>query len=280
MDRDSLLQGYKNWWQAYGSIIETETVKVDGKDCHLIQRDNADQQKYAGLCDKQNIPVIEITEYYRKADNGILFVNCNPSGTDYEHYGKENTLPDDFFIYRKEGNPYFENAKSFAKKVGVGDNFAMIDVFPLVIQNQAVLKKAVSEAFSVSRRSPVKKNALGEAFKAMMDQFRDNVLEINPKVIVATNAFVKDLFTCGDEKYPYSFRNLGLMSSIYQGDDLVYYKIVIPRQEQDFEAFLFCGGMIAGGHQMDTQSKARLIRDVKHFILQKPINLCGESART
>lgn len=274
MDRDKLLQRYKDWWVSYGSAFETVTVKVDGRDCHLIQREYADPQKYSGLCMKQSIPLIEITENYRKADNGILFVNCNPSGTDYEHYGKENKSQDKFFIYKKEGNPYFENAKSFARKVKQGVKYAMIDVFPLVIQNQAVLKKAISEAFSVSKRTPTKKVVPCEAFKAMMEQFRDNILEINPKVIVATNAFVKDLFTCDEENHPYSFRKLGILDSIYQGEDLIYYKIVIPRQGQDnFEAFLFCGGMIAGGHQMDTQSKARLIRDVKHFLSGDSIQL-------
>lgn len=273
MDIHTLLEGYKTWWQTYGKAFETVTVKVDGKDCHLTQRQYADPQKYLGLCVEQ-IPLIEITEYYRKAENGILFVNCNPSGTDYEHYGEENKSQDGFFIYKKEGNPYFENAESFARKVKQGIPYAMIDVFPLVLQNQAVLKKAISEAFPVSKRTPAKEVIPCDAFKAMMERFRDNVLEIKPKVIVATNAFVKDLFTCDDEKHPYSFRKLGLLDSFYQGDDSVYYRIVIPRQGQDaFETFLFCGGMIAGGHQMDTQSKERLIRDVRHFISQKPINL-------
>ena len=101
----------------------------------------------------------------------------------------------------------------------------------------------------------------------MLEVFIYNVVQIKPKVIVATNAFVKDLLT--SETHPRSLVNLGLLNATYEGDDLVRYKISI--KQSDFEATLFCGGMIAGGHQMDTESRARLYRDVRHFFSGDPI---------
>lgn len=273
MDLVTLINNYEDWWSRNSSAFEKQTVKVDGEMRPLIQREYA--PKYANEklkkhnCKDINIPLIEITPYYKEAEDGLLFVNCNPSGTDYKYYvGHNNTPPNDFYIYDNQDNSYFNKTREFANKAEA-DKFAMIDVFPLVIQNQAVLKTAISEAYSDQKPEP-----RWTAFYEMMELFIKNVVEIKPKVIVATNAFVKDLFTCDDEDHPYSFPNQGLLNYIYQGDDLVYYKIAIPRQgHDDFEAFLFCGGMIAGGHQMDTQSKARLIRDVKHFLSGDSIQL-------
>lgn len=37
-------------------------------------------------------------------------------------------------------------------------------------------------------------------------------------------------------------------------------------KKSGFATTVFCGGMIAGGHQMDTESKKRLIRDVALFM--------------
>ncbi len=264
------------WWRAYSSEFLSKKIQL-GKSpaLPLIQREYADptvnpnaKQSTLKGCPVDEIPCIEITPLYRILDpneHGILFVNCNPSGTDYKYYRDyyqrhAKTCPD-FFLYDKEDNSYFNAAKKFAKDAGVSinesnldGNYAMIDIFPLVIQNQAVLKEAYYNATEDRRK----------AFTELLNIFIDNVLQIKPKVIVATNAFVKDLLTSDKD---YSLKKLNLLKSTYEGDKFVRYKIEI----QGFTSTLFCGGMIAGGHQMDTESRNRLNRDVRHFFSGNPI---------
>ena len=108
----------------------------------MLQREYAeDNQLLKYNCDRNSIPYMEITPLYREANNGLLFVNCNPSGTDYAYYRDNNSKPaTDFFYYDKLKNNYFNATEEFAKSVGgeVFENYAMIDVFPIVMQNQAV----------------------------------------------------------------------------------------------------------------------------------------------
>ena len=258
------------WWQDFKSEFVGKTIQL-GKNqlgLPLVQREYANQnvnpnakQSILKGCPVNAIPYIEITPLYRSLvpdKPGILFVNCNPSGTDYKQNGS-NTQ--DIFVYDKEDNSYFNAAKKFAKDAGVSinesnldGNYAMIDIFPLVIQNQAVLKEAYYNATEDRRK----------AFTELLNIFVDNVLQIKPKVIVATNAFVKDLLTSDKD---YSLKKLNLLNSTYEGDKFVRYKIEI----QGFTSTLFCGGMIAGGHQMDTESRNRLNRDVRHFFSGNPI---------
>lgn len=246
---------YKVWWSTHKSLFIDQKIGKDNTP--LIQRLFAkNSSKWQNSdCPLDAIPYIEISPLYRKAKDGILFVNCNPSGTDYEYYREHNTNHADCFYYgeQKPNNSYFNSAGTFATAVGIkNDNYAMIDIFPIVIQNQAVLKEAYKNAQGEQRK----------AFNELLDYFLDNISQIQPSVIVATNAFVKDLFTSDDQKaHPFSLRNLSRLDDFEKKDDLVYYRIVI----KGIETNLFCGGMIAGGHQMDTESKSRLIRDVKCF---------------
>ena len=251
-----VLSNYSSWWQNYESEFSVK-IPLGQSQHYMLQRKYADDSRLKfkkGDCPRKAIPCIEISPLYREAKDGILFVNCNPSGTDYEYYRDHNTNHEDCFYYgeQKPNNSYFNAAEAFATAVGINnDNFAMIDVFPIVIQNQAVLKEAYNKATGRQR----------EAFDELLRYFLNNIVRIHPKVIVATNAFVKDLLTDNDVKRPYSLRQLGRFDDFHPDGDRVCYHITI----KDLETTLFCGGMIAGGHQMDTESKSRLIRDVKYF---------------
>ena len=90
----------------------------------------------------------------------------------------------------------------------------------------------------------------------MIEFFLNSIEQIKPKVVIVTNAFVKDLFTV-------VFSESGLLE-VNPDDEKVYYNIKIKKS--DFPTTVFCGEMIAGGHQMDTESKKRLVRDVKYFM--------------
>ena len=260
MDLQILLKQYMDWWERYRECFENQSIIVENRTVSLIQREYADNNKYSKYCSQNSIPIIEITPFCKKANQGLLFVNCNPSGTDYKYYGEKNAKnPTIFFIYDKINSSYFNAAKSFAEKVGVKDRYAIIDVFPITIQNQAIVKEVYKNAAGKQR----------EAFNELIEIFFNIIVEIQPRIIVATNAFVKDLFISIGNKDLRSFRDLKFIDTVYNGDELVNYDIKIHSQNkgQDvFETTLFCGGMISGGHQMDTESKQRLIRDVRRYI--------------
>lgn len=244
------LNQYKEWWKQYRDSFIGKVININKEDFPLLQREYAknDQlSKYS--CARNSIPYMEITPLYREANDGLLFVNCNPSGTDYSYYRDNNSKPPtDFFYYDKSENTYFNATEEFAKTVGGKsfENYAMIDVFPIVMQNQAVLKKAFDKSDGKSR----------DAFNELIVYFLDSIERIKPKVIIVTNAFVKDLFTD-------IFLESGLLDVI-PDDEKVCYNIKIKKS--GFATTVFCGGMIAGGHQMDTESKKRLIRDVALFM--------------
>ena len=217
------------------------------------------------------IPYIEISAMCREIENGLLFINCNPSGTDYEHYEDKNKDKiEECFYYDNPQNDYFKESRKFANQVGIGDNFAMIDFFPIVIQKQADLKKKVEEVFS--GKDKTKKNHLqnevsaridGErkAFKELIDIFLDAIKKLNPQVIVVTNAFVRDLFVKKLVELEYITE---LEAEEENQNQLVYHKMKITKTNYTFT--LFCGGMIAGGHRMDRESQKRLERDVRLFL--------------
>ncbi len=240
------LEEYKSWWGEYKNEFLGHSVIVKEKNCPLLQREYVAQSrlKICG-CQRASIPCVEITPLYREAKDGLLFVNCNPSGTDYPYYQKCNgTSLEDVLCYDKPDNTYFKAVEEFAEKIGGKGfgNYAMIDVFPIVMQNQAVLKKAYGDA----------KGRLKDAFDELIESFLDLIIQIEPKVVIVTNAFVKDLFV---NKFNGRIR-------VKHDEKDVCYHLGIKK----FETTVFCGGMIAGGHQMDTESKKRLIRDVALFM--------------
>lgn len=245
-----VLNEYRQWWNNPNNVFKGQTATLSQREYALNSSKRINYQ-----CPQASIPYIEISPLYRIAEGGILFVNCNPSGTDYEYYRDYNKNNEDCFCYGiyKPDNSYFNADEEFVKNgIGASVEYAMIDVFPLVIQNQDVLKKAFYNAY---KKNPLN---LRDAFDELLVAFLDHITTIKPRVIIATNAFVKDIFTQIDSPL------LNLQNkkySIREDSNRVCYYICID----GFETTLFCGGMIAGGHQMDTESKKRLIRDVRHY---------------
>ena len=248
----------RDWWNKYGNEFVGQNVTMSIKHnltLPLLQREYANSGQLAG-CPRTSIPFLEITPLYRVAQNGLLFVNCNPSGTDYTHYkSTNNNPPADCFLYDKQGNSYFNAVEEFAENLlGKGyNNYAMIDAFPIVMQNQAVIKKVFSDAYSL-------KNNRFNAFEELISMFVETVEQIQPKIIIVTNAFVKDLFT--DKNNRLRLKNVPKMEK-----DNVCYRI---ETSNGLKSTVFCGGMIAGGHQMDTESKERMIRDIKDYLNKHP----------
>ena len=111
----------------------------------------------------------------------------------------------------------------------------MIDLFPIVLKEQAVLKDTY------------KKNP--KLFVPLLHVFVEAIEELQPKVIVVTNAFVRDVLKKE-------------MSKFDENVSGVYYEMKTDK----LETAVFCGGMISGSHQMDVESKKRLIRDVRTYL--------------
>ena len=196
-------------------------------------------QRYRVFPVNNTIPLFEVSSFLRKPTAGrleVLFVNCNPSGTDVAYYKTHNSAGNDFFYYDNSKNAYFENAESFYKELGQKDeNYAMIDLFPIVLKEQAVLK-------DVYKQNP-------KLFVPLLHVFVKAIEELQPKVIVVTNAFVRDVLKKE-------------MSKFEENKSGVYYEM----KTCALESVVFCGGMISGSHQMDVESKKRLIRDVRTYL--------------
>ena len=130
----------------------------------------------------------------------------------------------------------------------------MIDVFPIVIQNQAALKQAYIKA----------KDKRKEAFDILIKRFIVSIECIQPKVIIVTNAFVKDLIRFIPDENNKNKIDIRIKSiTVTPDSEKVCYYLTTP---SGFNTTVFCGGMIAGGHQMDTESKQRLVRDVRNYL--------------
>ena len=217
---------YKNLWRKWSSEINTKDLF----------------QRYLHHPMEKSIPLIEISKLFRKPTRDrleVLFVNCNPSGTDITYYKKKNAIGDDFFYYDKPNNAYLKNAEAFYKELGLVDgNYAMIDLFPIVVKDQAILKNAYL--------------TYTDFFDCLVKIFVDIVIELQPMVIVVTNAFVRDVLKKEMPKFFCFIENsLG-----------VFYEMKNSR----LDTAVFCGGMIAGRQQMDVDSKRRLIRDVRNYL--------------
>lgn len=217
---------YKKCWKTWSSKINPNTLF----------------QRYLHKPFEKTIPLFEITKLFRKPTLGrveVLFVNCNPSGTDVRYYQKRNATGDDFFYYDNPKNTYFKSVENFYNELKLSDgNYAMIDLFPIVVKEQAGLEKAYY--------------AYPAFFSSLLDIFVDAVVELQPKVIVVTNAFVRELFKKEMSKYfCFNENNFG-----------VFYEIDNHR----LNTAVFCGGMIAGPHQMDVESRKRLIRDIRCYL--------------
>lgn len=267
------LNELQRWWNNYKEVfvkggIATKII-FNKEEVPLLQRFyvHEPQLKDGSSFNKESIPFLEITSLYRVAKNGLLFVNCNPSGTDYSFYGKKNPYSSEVFYYYNDKNDYFKAVKLFSERVYEEGftNYAMIDVFPLVMQNQAVLKKAYITAITGSD------GGLKDAFKSLINIFIGIIEQIQPKVIIVTNAFVKELFRNNPEENKRKKQDIRMEGITVSSMDENYVCYHVTTRN-GFQTTVFCGGMIAGGHQMDTESKERLIREVRRFLGFTPTN--------
>ena len=240
------LNKYKKIYENYLSKHKSELDKIYIKGYSIFQRVNIQNglissSKLKG-CPITNIPLLEINSTLSVTPPiDLLVVNCNPSGTDYNYYISQT--PCDVMVYSKiKGNPYLE----WGKKLLPNKKVVMADICQIVCQNQEIIREAIKDK---------KYNAL---FQELYDIFWQLVCELSPKVLVVTNAFVRDIIV--SQKFLSRPKGVTIISD----DDNVRY--ILRCSEHKREIILLCGGMIAGAHQMDKDSRRRLERDIKTYI--------------
>ena len=241
----TLLSKYQKIYEGYLSRHKSYLEKIYIKRNYIFQRVNIQKglipaSKLKG-CPPSHIPLLEINSTLSVTPPiDLLVVNCNPSGTDYDYYSSQK--PSDVMIYNKiKGNPYLE----WGKKLLPNKKVALADVFPIVCQNQDRIKEAVKMH-----------NAL---FQELYDIFWQLVCELSPKAMVITNAYVRDLIV--------SEKSLSLPKRVTITPDDANVRYILQCPEHHREIILLGGGMIAGAHQMDKDSRRRFEKDIKANIL-------------
>jgi hypothetical protein len=121
--QDRILIKLNDWWNTYAHLFRGWLQR------EVFRTNNPTK-------DADYIPNIEITNKYRKTNNGLLMIGCNPSGNDYAYY-RDKGNKCDFCIYDKE-NQYTTAIYNFANNVNCADNYACIDLFPIVLGKEAL----------------------------------------------------------------------------------------------------------------------------------------------
>ncbi len=231
--QDRILIKLNDWWNTYAHLFRGWLQR------EVFRTNNPTK-------DADYIPNIEITNKYRKTNNGLLMIGCNPSGNDYAYY-RDKGNKCDFCIYDKE-NQYTTAIYNFANNVNCADNYACIDLFPIVLGEEAQLKENFENDKNIQ-----------DALKALAQITFENIIEINPKVIAITDTFVRDLFTI-------SFPKLGLLE-VHEDTDNVCYDINIKDKEGIGHLYtIFCGAMLTGQRPMDRESRKRFEKDVRNYL--------------
>ena len=231
---------FDSWWRQYGSSIP-----------HAIL------QRYSSGVTNNQIPCLEISSSFKDISSEqirVLFVNCNPSGSDESYYMAHSQSVginkvagfNDFFYYDNQDSHY-DACMRFVNELFKGDkhDFAMIDVFPLVKKDQSTIK----QKWLIKNKS----QDLINAFDRLRSLFKQIVFDIKPTVIIVSNAFASSLFEQGY-----------LTDSIPTPSTTGAYYLNV--EFNGYETVAFCGGMLTGQHTMDRFSRERLIRDVRDYL--------------
>ena len=147
--------------------------------------ENKDNDTFENFFDKFSdyAPKIEIGDFDDTVRNGLLFVSCNPSGTDTDFYEQNNKIDYEEVIWyskKKDTSGFLGALKKFAEHCGYDGNYSKLDVF-------CVVKKSQDDV-----EDHYKKHK--DVYEEMFDIFVSTVEKLEPKVIVVPNAFVRDLF--------------------------------------------------------------------------------------
>ena len=208
------------------------------------------------------IPYIELSKL-QDPGSTILFVGMNPSGADVSWYYKNNGKGDKVKVY-KNMSPYYLAMENFAREClgSLDENkyYSELDVFGIVQGTQAIIEK----------------HFLGnpQLYLDMFRLFLRTIVELNPKLIIVTNAFVRRLLMRGNDpkdvlknkKYDNFYFNGSIRRYILERDNLYGgYKLVIG----DKEFYLYFSCMLSGQRAIDLGNREILIWLVRNYLIKK-----------
>lgn len=182
----------------------------------------------------QCAPKIEIGDFDDTVRNGLLFVSCNPSGTDTDFYEQNKKIDYKevmWYTKKKDTSGFLDALKKFSEKCGYGGKYSKLDVF-------CVVKKAQKE--DIKHYSDKNNKSL---YKEMFTIFVDTVEKIQPEVIVVANAFIRDLFQNDFKDIIRYDKNQDLE---YGGHRAKF---------GEHETYIFFTSMLSGGRALDVGSR-------------------------
>ena len=275
----SLLSDYQKFWASNRpKFVKEEIVIKKGTKVYLCERDHIFVHGYRSSkgvpspCISKSIPYIEISNKQVKGAP-ILFVGMNPSGADVCYYSTNNTSGDEVFTYCGS-SPYYQAMQDFANEcitAGVckchgyldasgNVKYSEIDIFGIVQGTQKVIVKHFLD-------NP-------ELYVKMFELFLRTIVELNPKLIIVANAFVRRLLMRGNDskdvlinkKYDNFYFNGSIRRYILERDNLYGgYKLVIG----DKEFYLYFSCMLSGQRAIDLGNRENLIWLVRNYLIKK-----------
>ncbi len=198
--------------------------------------ENKDNDTFENFFDKFSdyAPKIEIGDFDDTVRNGLLFVSCNPSGTDTDFYEQNNKIDYKEVMWypkKKDTSGFLDALKKFSEKCGYGGKYSKLDVFCVVKKAQKQVIKHYSDKNNKS------------LYEKMFTIFVDTVEKIQPEVIVVANAFIRDLFQNDFKDIIRYDKNQDLE---YGGHRAKF---------GEHETYIFFTSMLSGGRALDVGSR-------------------------
>jgi len=259
----TLLKDYQRFWKANSKVFVGQNLTNKGN-LPVTERDFIKSLGHYRLNKKvpspyqpNTIPYIEISKK-RTVGSSILFVGMNPSGADVDYYLKHNKAKCEVFEYNNYAKSlYYQAMQKFANDcLGHEDaDYSVLDVFGIVQGTQGVIVHDFLSRPNV--------------YKEMFEIFLKAIVDLNPKVIIVANAFIRRLLLRGNEpkdvlKSP--------QYNIFYAQNPVYQLTVNPKfggyeisiHGKKYQLYFSC--MLSGQHALDLGNRENLIWLVRNYL--------------
>jgi hypothetical protein len=177
--------------------------------------------------------------------NGLLFLGIGASFR--KGYKKTCNLEHKHVQYEKDvgrnSYPYYRKMINLAEETGFGNNWSNIDITLFRTANQDVLEYFFKEAPKIIEKQ--------------LDLAIDMIIATNPKIIIVSNAFVRDVFK--KER-----KDLNIESCFKSHFDDHYGTEIIDTPKELKGKPIFFTSMLSGVRALDLGSLERLSWHIKH----------------
>ncbi len=191
--------------------------------------------------DKDILKVIELSGF-KKIENGLLVVGCNPSGDDEQYCLDNNNI---WYDKETDKSGYIGEIKKFAQSTGFSENYTRIDTFCIKQLKQKDLEKDIKKEET-------------DFYKDMFNIFVGTVIKLKPTIIVFANAFISNLIM--DKNF---FPNVKVdpQDNVCGG----YIIKLTDSEDKEHSYYAFFTSMLSNG-ALSKRSKNLLIWAVNHYM--------------